>query len=262
MQGATVPTQVAAAGTKEHLFMGRRVFAELTGETSMTSLLFLGITGRLPEEDEVGVLDAIASTWTVADPRVWPLKVARLLASHGNALSGLGGGFLALSCRFIGPWRNLPATSRLLVEVNEATAHGEDFNEAVHALLAARRYLPGFGVPFRAEDERLAPLRRCLERTGRQAHHYFSLSERLASWVMERRQLGPNAALSVAAALLDVGVGAASQGAMGAALMVHMFFANACEGAEQRAEVLKRLPKETVRYIGKAPRLSPRAQST
>lgn len=260
---AKITTGVAVAGAREHLFMGRRVFGELTGNVSMSALLLLGLTGHLPSDEEVEVLDAIAASWSIADPRVWPLKVARLVASHGNTLSGVAAATLAMSCRFIGPWRNLPATAKLLIEIDEATRDCPDkFERVAGEIISRRKVVPGFGVAFRDADERLEPLTRCLVRSGRHELRYFALGKRLVPVVRKERRLEPNAATSVAAALLDLDVQVGQMGAVGSSLMVHMLFANAFEGAAQRSELLLRLPPEHIHYVGRPPRCSPRSMAS
>lgn len=258
-----ISTRVAAAGTREHLFFGRPVFAEIAGEASLAALVYTGLTGRAISAEDAAVLDAIASAWTVADPRVWPMKVGRIVASYGNTLSGVAAATLAMNCTYIGPWKTIPGAAALLkevaAEVPASDVHAAGLSKRLTDLLAERRYLPGFGVPFRPQDERLLPFRRCLERLGRHELRYFALFERLAGWSRDGRGLEPNIAAAVAAALLDLDVKVEEMGALGTALVLHMVLANAHEGAEQQAGMLKELPGESLHYVGKAPRRSPRA---
>lgn len=258
MTAPEIETRVAAAGLEEHLFAGAPVFARVAGAVSFAPLIFAGITGRWPTESEARVLDAVASCGTVADPRVWPMKVGRIVASYGGALSGAGAGLLALSSGIVGPWRTAPAAAKLLQEVAAATRQEDDVDQALDRLLEKRRFLPGFGVPFRERDERLAPLRRCLEAEGHHQRMFFSLWERLADWTRRRRKLEPNFGSAVAATLLDLEVAPEETGIIGAALVLHMVLANAHEGAQQQAEALRKLPDEYVRYVGTPARVSPR----
>jgi hypothetical protein len=50
-------------------------------------------------------------------------------------------------------------------------------------------------------------------------------------------------------------------GPLSSALMQHMFFAHAVEGARQAPQVLRRLPDRCIDYTGREARASPRALS-
>lgn len=256
MSDADIRTKVARSGYHEHLFAGRRVFAELSGQSSLAALIALGVTGRRLADDEAGLLDDLATVWTVADARIWPMKVARLVASHGGTLEGLAAGFVAFDCTLIGMWAVIPPAAELLLELKEAN------DEALLAIVRQRKRLPGFGTPFRSGDERLPPLHRCVEQRGRHELPTYRRYQRLAATVLRERGLQPNIAAAAAAIFCDLGWSPAEIGAVSSCLGVHMLIAHAHEGAQQRAASAQRLPASALRYEGPAPRRSPRASAS
>lgn len=265
MQPLSLPTASAHWGWEEHRYFGYRVFAELAGRESLTSLTALSVLGRKLSTEECGVLDDAAACLTLADPRIWPLKLTRVIAAHGGALAGAAAGLLIEQDARIGPW-TCAKSAELLTELRAALSHSNLDDEAVRAVLepylAQHQFVWGFGTPFRQRDERLVAFRSCLEKRGRQALPYMRLLDSIAKVVIETRQTEPNMGMAIAAALLDLGVDAGEVGPLATALMQHMFFAHAVEGARQAPESLKRLPDECIRYVGRAARLSPRAAAS
>jgi hypothetical protein len=256
---------VAFAGWNEHAYFGWRAFAELTGADPFAGLLALSVSGRRLSREEAALLDDVAASWTIADPRIWPLKVTRLVSSYGRPLAGVAAGLLACDCHYVGGFEVSPAAARLLTSVREQVGDAVDDEEAVAAALArrpARRLIPdGFGVPFREHDERLPVLRDCLERRGRAGLPYWRLLESMAAVFRRERKVEPNVGAAFAAICLDLGLASDDLGILSVALGTHMFFANAVEGARQQAAVLRCVPEEWVEYVGKEARVSPRAQA-
>lgn len=257
----TVPTRVARAGWREHFHYGHRVFAELAGDASYTELIALAVTGRRPSKEAAAVLDDMAAAMTIAEPRIWPMKVSRLVSSYGRTVPAALAGALCFESELIGPWTTAQ-TARQLEALSEAV--GEDLDDATvareaKAMLAARGKLVGFGVPFRPADERVAALSACVERRGRADRRYWRLSRALWAALRESKGLEPNISSALAAAGLDLGLSPDELAPLTVALLHHIFWANAVEGAAQRPAVLRRLPDARVDYVGAPPRRSPRA---
>lgn len=256
-----IPTRVAALGYSEHRFRGYAVFAELTG-TSYAALIALAVSGRRPTADETEALDLLAGVTTVADPRIWPLKLARLVASYGGCLAGFAASQLPLEGDRIGPPITVHAAT-MLVEMHQAVGGRLDDREACRAaareLVAQRRRLVGFGIPFRPADERYVALRAALVARGRTELPFWRLHEILVEVVQSDRGLPPNIGIGTAAMLLDMGHGPHEAAAIVHFINQHVFVANAFEGARDAREELRVLPASTIRYVGAPPRRSPRA---
>ncbi len=259
MKPEGLPTRIALARDGEHSYCGHRVFADLLGPETMTGLLWLAVGGRRLAAEERAVLDDAAVALSVADPRIWPLKIARIAASYGGSLSGVAAGMVMLQDAAVGAW-SFGEAARLLDRVADLS-EGPDGarRKRVCELVHATPRLPGFGVAFRAQDERVLALRAALTSRGWNSRRYMKALDLLADVARAERRVEPNIGLPVAAVLLELGLELGAISILSVALLQHMFFANAAEGAQQKAAVLRSLPDECVRYAGAPARLSPRA---
>jgi hypothetical protein len=257
-----LPTMSAHWGWHEHRYFGHRVFEELAGRESLTGLTALSVLGRRLSPEACAVLDDAAACLTLADPRIWPLKLTRVIAAYGGTTAAAAAGLLIEEDARIGPW-TCAKSAELLADLHlqlEGTELAADAVAAVvRSYLVKRHFVWGFGTPFRERDERLVAFDACLERRGRRQLPYMRTLDAIAKVVVAERKTEPNMGMAVAAALLDLGVQVTEVGPLATALMQHMFFAHAVEGARQAPEVLKCLPEECIRYVGREARSSPRA---
>jgi hypothetical protein len=248
----------------DHWFRGYMVGKDLAGRATLAGLMGLGINGRRLTDDEAGMLDDIAVAWTSADPRIWPLKVSRLASSFGGTIQGIAAALLCMDCHVVGIWESSLATARWLGELRESlrdcAGDPERVAQAARDHLGNRRFIPGFGVPYRVEDERVPPMWRCLANRGRDRLPNVHLFEQVGDVVRRERGIGPNVTGLATAICLDLGFAPDEIGSLLIYLATPMIIANAHEGARQAPAVLQRLPDDRVRYIGPAPRVSPRAR--
>lgn len=259
----TQKTRSAHWGWDEHRYFGHRVFAELAGQASFSGLLALSILGRPLPPECVEVLDDIAGVVTLADPRIWPLKLTRLVATYGAAIPAVAAGLLMEEGARIGPSTTVHAT-RALAGFHDAVASEVDeparVRSVVESYLATHRFVWGFGTPFRSRDERLVAFKACMQRRGRDRLPHWRTMEAVADAVRSLRRAEPNMGIALAAAFLDMGLDAREVGALVTALMQHMFFAHAVEESNAPSSVLRELPAAYVDFVGREPRSSPRAE--
>jgi hypothetical protein len=258
----TVPTRSAHWGWDEHRYFGHRVFEDLTGTESMTGLMAVSVIGRRLPADCCGVLDDAAAALTLADPRIWPLKLTRVIAAYQSPIPALCAGMLLENEARIGPWAFLEA-SRVLLELHAAIGEAAgEVERVVSAYLTEHSFVWGFGTPFRGRDERLVAFRRCMQSRGRDGLPYWKTMEEVAAAVTKAKKAEPNMGIAVAAALLDMGLEPREILMLVVALMQHMFFAHALDGARSDATALRELPVDYVKYEGRSPRESPRAKQS
>lgn len=260
MSAGELRTRVAHAGFDDHRWFGHGL-GELVGNETLVGLVMLAACGRRPTAEERELLDELAVVLTVADPRIWPLKIGRLVASYGSAMSGFGAAQLCVESDALGPWTG-EAAGKLLVDVREAAgdaADGETFARAAREAIAKRPILCGYGVPLRERDERCVMLRARLELRGRTSLPWWRVQERLSDHVRKERGAEPNISIAGTAMLLDMGLTPEQARTSAVFLMEHVFLANAVEGAEQSAPILRELPATSVHYAGPGPRESPRS---
>lgn len=246
-------TRVArACADGKHEFFGHDLFDDLLPETTMAGLLFMSITGRTATAEQVRLLDKIAVVTSVADGRIWPLKLTRLGSAYGSVLAGFSVGQLAIEGNTIGMWPVGTAAAQLADVVRVGASKG-----ALRAHVDAVPRWIGFGVPLRPNDERVIALRARLAGHASLAKKYYRAHERLAAALRAQRKLEPNIVSLVAALLMDLGCTPAQAGAMAFFLNVNVFVAHSFESASNPAEPLRNA--EAVVYRGPALRVSPRA---
>jgi hypothetical protein len=256
----TVVTHVARAAHGDNQFRGHWVNQALLGRQSMASMAALGVGGPLLDGEEREVLEELAVAVTVADPRIWPLKVTRIASAYGSMFAGLAAGNLTMDRSVLSMLACRPIATRLVELARVAADMSEpEFQVHVQRLWDERRPL-GFGVPARDEDERVVGLVGRIRARGRHERTYFRLFERVVPIVRAARGLEPNLLLAFSAIALDLGFKPEAIGAMAWSTAQVAFQANAVEGAETAPEVLRRLPQAFLHYKGPAPRESPRAR--
>lgn len=256
-------TRVALHVLGDNLYFGHRTLDELLGKETLTGLIAMAVTGRRPPAAEREVLDAIAVVICSADPRIWPLKLTRLVASYGGTLAGFAAGHLSLEGKQIGPWV-VGHAARELVSLREEIGHRLEDSDAVSRAVAERletSRLIGYGVPLRARDERMVALQAHVSRLGRDKLPYWRLQETLSAAVQKAARVPANAGIGLAAVLLDLGYTPLQASAVTTFLNQNVFAANAFEAAQQREPLMQKLPDECVSYVGPPRRLSPRAQA-
>jgi hypothetical protein len=258
----TERTRTAYWAFDEPRYFGYRVFEELAGQESWTSLMALSILGRRLPPELCGVLDDAVGVMTLADPRIWPLKLTRVVGSYGGMLAALSAGILAENEAHIGPWACVDA-SKVLCALHTELDGQQDDAEHVRSVLAnfrkEHRFVWGFGTPYRGRDERVIAFRKCVERRGRSHLPYYRTIGALAVAMKEATKAEPNIGGVLSAVLLDLGLTPSEVGAMVVALAQHMFFAQAIESAKAANRELQELPPDYVHYRGREARTSPRA---
>jgi hypothetical protein len=261
-----IRTRAARALWDEHLFRGHRVYADLLGRTSTTGLVALALTGERLSADDCAFVDEIFTAVAFADPRVWPLKISRIVASYGRFVPALVAGYLSIDIdgECIGPGVCTMVSEQLREIFERVRGRVDDpdaVGEAVRERLARGAKIQGFGVPLRPHDERVAALRRCLVARGRDRGPYWRLFESMVPVLRREKKLEPNIGAALTAVLLDLGLDGQALRAVAMMSALSTFLANAVEGASEPAACLRVLPGDCIEYAGAPPRESPRARA-
>ncbi|HEX4513763.1 MAG TPA: hypothetical protein VH054_09510 [Polyangiaceae bacterium] len=258
---AAIETKVGFADAGENHFCGHRVRDQLAGKSTWASLMALAVGAPAIDAAAAAMIDDAATCTLAADPRIWPLKVTRLVSSYGGTLAGFCAGHMLLEEAIMGPWPT-SKSAELLLEIRSALA-GDLRPEAVAAWvdgeLARGRKLAGFGVPFRPADERVAALSECVERRGRSEGPMWSLAMTLDRLLYDRKKVHGNQSLALGALFLDLGFTPPQISVLTTAILDLCFYANAIEEAQLRSPSLRTLPSESVAYVGRPRVTSPRA---
>ncbi len=249
-----IATRVGFADFGDYDHFGKRLYRDILGHTSFLGLAVFAISGRLLDAEDVAILDDIAVCMHCPEPRVWPAKLARVAASSGRFFAGVVVGWAALDSE-IGVHLGEEAATMLLELEARLRASPSDLETFVRT----RSALPGFGVHGRRVDERVEALRASLVKRGRTQGKYWLLAERLWPVAHAERQLDPSIWPAAAAVFLDLGIAPGHIPPLLSLLFQPSYLAHAVEGARLKSASLRQLPAEAVRYVGPAPRTSPRA---
>ncbi len=256
----TLTTRVGQAIWGDNLFRGHSVTHDLAGRETFWSVLSLAVGGPHLSAADARVLDDVTVCCLAADPRIWPLKAARVAASYGSELTGVAVGMLAADGAHVGP-KIIEKTATFLIALADelpVDASPTQVSELLDRWMDERRRIFGFGVPFRDSDERVDALRTCLKLRGRTEGRFWRLIESVGNHLGPNHGLPTNIGAGCCAAMLDLGLSPDQISAIQWMFFYPCFWANASEGARQRAPILQRLPESSVRYAGAAPRSSPR----
>jgi hypothetical protein len=263
----TLPTRVGHAEWGDNRFRGYSAGVELSGHETVTGLLVLAIAGRRLEENERLMLDDMATVTTVADPRIWPLKLVRVTSAYGGCLAAMAAATVSLEGAQVGH-QTVGRAAEVLTHLREAllanTANHTFSGDLVledhcRRLLAEHGRLFGLGVAFRPRDERVDLLADRVAARGRNERPYWQLFGKVAAAFWRIKNVRPNMGLAAGAVCLDMGFTPDQIGPLVTALATPAYWANAFEGAEQMPACLQTLPESCVRYVGPASRVSPRA---
>src|SRR5688572_21221615 len=159
-------TEVGSAGFEDHRFRGFSLYHELLGRESFASLLALAIDGRRRTPEEAAMLDDMAAVIAVADPRIWPCKLARVASCYGSSLAAIAASTFLLDDAWIGPW-TVKASAQVLFEIARALEAGRSLEDALSDQIAQKNRVLGFGVPARPHDERVPALASRIRARGR-----------------------------------------------------------------------------------------------
>ncbi len=255
----TIDTRVGRAGWRDHRYCGLSLYEQILGNETLAGLIGLGVSGRRIGRQEAELLDDIACIVAIPDPRVWPVKLVRVVSAYGGILAGFGAGLLAMDRAAIGSW-NAQTAAEMLIELNARTKV-LGLSGAVCEQRERRGRLPGFGVPARATDERVTVLTARIRQAGRSHLRWWTFAQAVIRVVREGASVEPNIGVALAGAFLDLGFRSHEIGPLASILLVGAFLPNAVEGAAQAPEVLRSIPREFVEYRGVAPRSSPRAEA-
>lgn len=263
----TITTRVGHAGWGDNRFRGYSVREQLAGRESFLGAVVLGLIGRRLTADEAALVDHLTSCSLVADPRIWPLKVVRLVSSYGQPMTGLAASLLIAHGSDKSPWISGECAAFLAALDQQLGAATPADHDAI-----IRRYIenhagepgssiPGWGTQVRARDERVAALLEVLGELPRWHQAHFVRLVRSIERVMLAAG-GPTASIHpmIAALGLELGLTPEAISVLACVLFLPNCVANAFESACEPATALQRLPDHAVEYVGPPSRTSPRAR--
>jgi hypothetical protein len=248
-----IETRVGHTGAQELRFRGHRVFGELLGRTTAEQMLMCGITGRILDADDMLVIDDILTAMSSADPRLWPFKITRLAAAHGNAAIAMGATFVASQGSIFGVNR-FEQIANVLTDLRSRNLNDEEL------LAVLKQGTVGFGILYGRYDVRFDALVGQVVKRGRDQRPHMRVALQAVRIARAQLNTEPHVFVAIAALCLDMGMSPSEVGVLGMLPLFHDALPNAAEGAEQHPASLQELPSTAVQYVGRAPRVSDKAR--
>lgn len=192
--------------TADQIFVrGHDLAADLLGKVSLGDVAFLELTGRLPNENESVMFNALAVT--LVEHGLTPSTIAARLTYFGapEALQGaVAAGLLGMGDRFGG---SIEQAARILQEAPSSGDLTTIAREIVESHRARRQVIPGLGHPVhKPADPRTVRLFELAAQTGFSGR-YVQLMEVIAAEATRayRRELPVNATGAIAAIATEMG---------------------------------------------------------
>jgi len=203
---AVIKSQMGTLTTDTITVRGFNLVDELMGRLDAGQLLYLEIMGRLPDEAESRLLNAMIVA--IAEHGMMPSVVAArltLLGAPESFQGAVASGLLGVGDVFVGPTSNV---ARML-QVDAAALEGDDTARAtqiVESYFSRKRRLPGLGHPHHPVDPRAEKLL-ALQRELGAPRRYTALMQEIhrVACVRAGRHLTFNAVAAVGAIASDLG---------------------------------------------------------
>ena len=95
-------TRVGRADWGDNRYRGYGVLAELAGHDGFWSMISLAVGGPRLDDGQSRLLDDLATCTFAGDPRIWPLKIVRVVGSFGQLYPALCAGMLPMQHAQVG----------------------------------------------------------------------------------------------------------------------------------------------------------------
>lgn len=187
---------------------GFSLLAELVGQRSFTEVLFLEVTGQLPEPRLARWIEGSFLCLAFPDPRIWCNQIGALAGSTRiPPTTGIAAGTMASDSRLYGPGSTRAACDFLLAAHRHRKAGGTlaTFLDQ-HTSRGGRCKAPGFARPIAHGDDRVEALDQLATRLGFTDGEYLGIAREIHALLQTRGQSGMNMLGYVAAFLLDRGM--------------------------------------------------------
>lgn len=238
---------------------GHSLLVELVGRHSFTEVLFLEVTGQLPEPRLARWIEGSFLCLAFPDPRIWCNQIGALAGSTRiPPTTGIAAGTMASDSRLYGPGSTRAACRFLLAAHGHLRAGGTlaGFLDR-QTSRGGRCKAPGFARPIARGDDRVDALEQLAAGLGFAEGEYLGIARAIHAALETRGQSGMNMLGYVAAFLLDRGMRVEDGERLYALAVnagVHACYA---EAAASPAGAFLPMACADVEYTGAAPRALP-----
>jgi hypothetical protein len=190
---------------QDHEIRGKMLFRDLLGQRTFFQVAAWSIAGIELSAGDARLLEQLGVNTQLLDPHIWPLAVARRIASHGGPLArSLVGGIAALFTSKI-TIEPVAAFMRFLDAAQAAVERGRSVETFVADQLRRGRTVAGFGRPVLGPDERVPHALRLARRYRRASGSSVRLAQAIEGELRKSKGLAINSAGIQGAIMRDMG---------------------------------------------------------
>ncbi|MGZ8217244.1 citrate/2-methylcitrate synthase [Methylomagnum sp.] len=189
------------------MFRGKELFTELN-KLSWVGLLFYSITGRIPDDNQVRMIEGI---WRICnsypDPRIWNNRIAALAGTaRSTGALAIGAATAATEASIYGHRPTMRALE-FLYRTQKSLDQGAELMDLVALEKTRYKIIPGYGRPvIQGKDERIEPLLELAKSLGLGDGKYVELIFKIEQILLNSRwQLHMNIAALQAALAAEQG---------------------------------------------------------
>ena len=165
------------------VFRGQDLHADLK-DMNWMELYVYGITGRRFEADQLKVLNAIWTSTSYPDPRLWNNRVTALAGTARSTPTLALSGAMAISeATIYGHRANVHAID-FIIRTKKAVEKGIKLEELVKKELKDRRTIGGYGRPLHRSDERIPHMMKLLREVGMDQGSHVQLAMQIEKQLM------------------------------------------------------------------------------
>jgi citrate synthase len=203
---APATTRICGYDADTIVVRGRNLVTELMGRASFTEMFFLQALGRLPDDSQQTLLNAVMVT--IMEHGLVPSAIVSRLTHYGAPESyqgAIAAGLLGVGDRYAGTASECGALLERLAAAADPDAEAE---AVVREYRQVRRPLPGFGHPIHRDgDPRVARLIEITEAAGTEGRYLRAMAAlETALATVLGRQLVTNISAALAAAMAEAGI--------------------------------------------------------
>lgn len=189
----------------DHEIRGKLLFRDLVGQRSFFQVAAWTIAGLDLAASDAALLEQLGVNTQLIDAQIWPLAVARRIASLDLGLAHALIGGLATLCTPAITVQPVASFMRFLDRVDARVRAGASLGSVVDDILASGERISGFGRPVLGPDERVPHAFDLAVRYGRDSGPSVRLAREIARLLHERKALRINSAGVQAAIMRDLG---------------------------------------------------------
>jgi len=240
----------AAMLPKRTIFRGKDLHQDLA-DWPWIKLYIYGITGRIFDEADLKILNAIWVFTSYPDPRIWNNRIAGFCGTARSPASLAVAAALSVSDAEIYGGQPLLNAIKFLESTVESISNGGSLSELITSELKQFRKIAGYGRPKASSDERIKPMLRFLRRLDYQHGPYMDMAFKIESLLLEtRRRMRLNYAGLVAALCADIGLSAQESYLFVVPIFTAGFLPCYIDGVSHAEGTLFPLRCERINYLG------------